>query len=129
MEKDLEGRGVPPNAIIRFPHRANNTREEADALRELALNRNWHRVLIVTSNYHTRRARYIFSRVFPPQITVALVSAKDSDYDPSSWWESRVSQKIFLLEAAGYLAARWELWENKSSLLPGSSQASPQPAK
>jgi len=124
--RDLETRGVPQNAILRFPQRAENTREEAQALRDLVTSRGWHRILLVTSNYHTRRARYIFSKVFPPQVTVITVSAHDSDYDPDDWWESRQGQKLFLLESAGYVAAVWESWRGASSA--GASPASPVPS-
>ena len=112
--RDLETRGVPQTAILRIPHRASNTREEAQALRELVTDRGWRRVLLVTSNYHTRRARYIFRKVFPPQVTVLMVSVRDADFDPDSWWESRQSTKLFLLETAGYFAAVWELWRSDS---------------
>src|SRR5215471_12541263 len=56
MEHDLIERGVPKDRIIRFPQDGDNTLEEAEALRKLAVQRNWHSVIVVTSNYHTRRA-------------------------------------------------------------------------
>ncbi len=108
IERDLETRGVPPSAVIRFPQNAADTREEAEALHTLAADHNWHRLLVVTSNYHTRRARYIFRRVFPPTITISVVSAPDSDFVADQWWTSRKSQKIFFLECAGYAEAMWE---------------------
>jgi uncharacterized SAM-binding protein YcdF (DUF218 family) len=125
MEHDLEARGVPADAILRFPHKAANTREEAQALRALAMNRGWRHVIVVTSNYHTRRARYILSKIFPAQIGITMISAKDSDYDPDSWWESRESRKIFLMEAEGYPVAMWELSDANSNLAPASNQSAP----
>jgi uncharacterized SAM-binding protein YcdF (DUF218 family) len=122
MSRDLETRDVPQAAILRFPHRANNTREEAQALRELVTSRGWRQVLLVTSNYHTRRARYIFRRVFPPQVAVRVVSVRDTDFDPDSWWESRQGRKLFLLETAAYFTAVWELWRRDSG--PGANTAS-----
>lgn len=115
IERDLQARGVPAGAILRFPQRAGNTREEAEALRDLVAGRGWRRVLLVTSNYHTRRARYIFRKVFPAQVTVLTISARDSDYDPDRWWETRQGRKLFFLETAGYLAAVWELWDGDDS--------------
>ena len=35
IERDLQTQGVPASAIVRFPQRAGNTREEAQALRDL----------------------------------------------------------------------------------------------
>ena len=109
MEHDLIERGVPKDRIIRFPHDADNTREEAMALRTLATEKNWRSVIVVTSNYHTRRARYIFQRVFPESIVVRVASARDGEFDPEHWWENRKSLKEFTRELAGMVVAAWEL--------------------
>ena len=109
MERDLENRGVPAAAIVKFPHRAANTREEAEALSGLVSARGWKRVLVVTSNYHARRTRFIFGRVFQPSVTVRVSAARDSEFDPSHWWESRIGVKLFFNELLGYSVAWWEL--------------------
>jgi uncharacterized SAM-binding protein YcdF (DUF218 family) len=109
MEHDLVERGVPKDRIIRFPHDADNTREEASALLTLATERNWHSVIVVTSNYHTRRARYIFEHVFPGSVTVRVASARDGEFDTEHWWENRKSFKEFTRELAGMVVAVWEL--------------------
>jgi uncharacterized SAM-binding protein YcdF (DUF218 family) len=109
IERDLESHGVPAASIVKFSHRAANTREEAEALGGLVASRGWRRVLLVTSDYHARRARFIFGRVFPPGVTVRVSAAHDTEFDPSDWWETRLGQKIFLNEVLGYVAARWEL--------------------
>jgi uncharacterized SAM-binding protein YcdF (DUF218 family) len=127
MGRDLETKGVPVAAILRFPQKAANTREEVQALRTLAAGRGWKRVLVVTSNYHTRRARYIFSKIFQPQIAVMMVSARDADYDPDHWWETRQGSKLFFSESVGYLAAVWELWSG-SGPAPSAAAGSPSPA-
>ncbi|MGO9640480.1 MAG: YdcF family protein [Candidatus Acidiferrales bacterium] len=109
IEHDLESDGVPAAAIVRFPNHAANTREEAEALRTLVAERGWRRILVVTSNYHTRRSRFIFNHVMPSDITVRIASARDLDYDPASWWHHRQSLKLFLHESLGYVVAWWEL--------------------
>jgi uncharacterized SAM-binding protein YcdF (DUF218 family) len=120
IERDLESRGVPAVSIVKFPHRAANTREEAEALRVLAASRGWKRVLVVTSNYHARRARFIFGRVFPPSVTLRVSAAHDSEFDPSQWWETRLGQKLLFNEVVGYVVAWWEL-RGKSSTGPGAA--------
>jgi uncharacterized SAM-binding protein YcdF (DUF218 family) len=115
MERDLTTRGIPREAIIRFPHTATNTREEAEALQPLVTERRWHRVMIVTSNYHTRRSRFIFSRVFPSSIEVRVVPAPDTSYDPAEWWKTHVGIRTFFYESASYALARWELRHGESS--------------
>jgi uncharacterized SAM-binding protein YcdF (DUF218 family) len=109
MEHDLVERGVPKDKIIRYPHDADNTREEAEMIGKIAKANHWKNVVIVTSNYHTRRARYIFGKVFPAGITVSIASARDGDFDPERWWEKRKSVKLFTREIAGLAEAMWEL--------------------
>jgi uncharacterized SAM-binding protein YcdF (DUF218 family) len=127
IARDLETMGVPATAIVQFPQRAGNTREEAQALRDLVASRGWRQVLVVTSNYHTRRARYIFRKVFPPQVTVLIISAHDSDYDADHWWETRQGRKLFFLETTGYLTAVWELWDGDDAA-PAAATSAPPPA-
>ena len=66
-------------------------------------------IVVVTSNYHTRRALYIFKREFPGGIVVSVASAPDGDFDPSRWWEKRLSAKLFVHELTGMVDAAWEL--------------------
>jgi uncharacterized SAM-binding protein YcdF (DUF218 family) len=110
MEHDLIERGVPKDKIVRISHNAENTREEAQALAQQALERKWRSVIVVTSNYHTRRARYIFLHVFPAQTQVRVSGAQDGDFDPQHWWQSRKSLKEFTRELAGMAVAIGELW-------------------
>jgi uncharacterized SAM-binding protein YcdF (DUF218 family) len=105
QEHDLIERGVPKDKIIRFPHDADNTFEEAAALARLSSERHFRIVIIVTSNYHARRARYIFEKVFPPTITVSVAGAHDGDFDPENWWEKRKSQELFVHEIVGMMVA------------------------
>lgn len=109
MTRDLESRGVPSKAIVRFSHRANNTLEEAKDLQTLIAQNGWHRILLVTSSYHTRRARYIFRKVLPGDISLEVVGAFDAGFEPATWWQSRQGRKTFLMETVGYLVAIWEL--------------------
>jgi uncharacterized SAM-binding protein YcdF (DUF218 family) len=109
IEHDLVERGVPKEKIVPFAHDADSTREEAEALLKLATDRHWKSLVIVTSNYHARRARYIFERVFPSGIAVSVASARDGDFDPQRWWEKRKSAKLFTRELAGMAVAVWEL--------------------
>lgn len=109
MEHDLIERGVPKDKILPVAHNADNTREEAEALAQIAAQRKWKSVIIVTSNYHTRRARYIFSKVFPHDVVIRVTGARDGDFDPERWWEKRISIKKIAREITGMAVAIWEL--------------------
>jgi uncharacterized SAM-binding protein YcdF (DUF218 family) len=109
MQHDLIERGVPKDKIITISHNADNTREEAQILLRQAMEHKWRSVIIVTSNYHTRRARYIFLRVFPQEIGVTVSGANDGSFDPAHWWQSRLGLKELTREWAGMVVAMWEL--------------------
>lgn len=109
MEHDLVERGVPKGKILRIAHDADNTKEEAETLAQVAAQRKWKSVIVVTSNYHTRRARYIFAKIFPAGTIIRVTGARDGDFDPERWWERRISIKKFAREMAGMVVAMWEL--------------------
>jgi uncharacterized SAM-binding protein YcdF (DUF218 family) len=110
IAQDLERYGVPASSITKSPYETDSLRAQADALKALVASRGWKRLLIVTSNYDTRRARLVFQDELPADIAIRLVAAPDRDFDPPRWWQSHTGQKIFLAESADYLAARIEEW-------------------
>ena len=112
MKRDLADHGVPATAIIPLTHRADNTRDEAVAVSEFVASHHWKKILLVTSNYHTRRSEYIYERTMPPGTQLRVISAPDIEYDPQSWWRTREGLKIFFHEAGGYIAALWEMRHN-----------------
>ena len=122
MEHDLIERGVPKDKIMRVAHDADNTREEAKALALVAKQKKWRSVIIVTSNYHTRRARYIFSHVFPKEISIRIAGASDGDFDPERWWEKRISVKELAREIAGMVVAVWEQHSDSDGSKPQERQ-------
>ena len=107
-EHDLIERGVPRDKILRFSHDADSTQEQAVALAKFSVEHRFRSVIVVTSNYHTRRARYIFEKEFPKRIAVSVASAHDGDFDPEHWWEHRKSQELFMKEWVGLLVAHGE---------------------
>jgi uncharacterized SAM-binding protein YcdF (DUF218 family) len=108
-QHDLIDRGVPAGAIVLLQHRAENTREEGEAIGQFIRSHGWMRILVVTSNYHTRRARYILARVLPAGTEMRMIPARDVNYDPDNWWRTRRGVKIFFHESVGMVVAMWEL--------------------
>jgi uncharacterized SAM-binding protein YcdF (DUF218 family) len=112
MKRDLVEHGVPESAIVPFTHKADDTRDEAAAVSEFVGSHGWKSILLVTSNYHTRRSQYIYEHTLPASDQLLTVAAPDSDYDPNYWWKTRTGVKIFFHELGGYLAALWETKKN-----------------
>ncbi len=119
---DLETDGVPSSAILPLRQHALYTLQEAHDLLRLAQRMHWTRVIVVTSNYHTRRARYIFRHVFPSTIAVRVTPAPDVDFNPSDWWETRQGMKTFAHEAVGLCVAFWELHAGRLPTKAGKPQ-------
>jgi uncharacterized SAM-binding protein YcdF (DUF218 family) len=85
--------GYPESYFLHFENDARSTKEEArDAvirLRQLGA----HKILLVTSDYHTRRAGKIF-RAAAPDLQFVVVAAPDSSFTPDGWWHNRQGEKI-----------------------------------
>lgn len=129
MRRDAAQHGVPNEHVIVLAHSAANTREEAGVLRRLIREQRWRRVIVVTSNYHTRRSRYICRRAFDPETELLVSAAADSGFDPAAWWQSRGSIKIFLREFFAWPVALWEMTgDQKDAPTPAPSTAPAVPA-
>jgi uncharacterized SAM-binding protein YcdF (DUF218 family) len=90
-------RGNPPSWFIPFPIRAYSTREEARAIAPELRRLGVRRVLLVTSDYHTRRAGSVY-RGAAPDLEFRVVAAPDKFFRADDWWRTREGQKRFVLE-------------------------------
>jgi uncharacterized SAM-binding protein YcdF (DUF218 family) len=108
-EHDLIERGVPKEKIVPFPNDADGTLDQVKLVGKFAAEHNWKKLVVVTSNYQTRRTRYIFQKTAPAGMEVSIASARDGDFDPELWWEKRKSTTDFLGELVGMIDAMWEL--------------------
>lgn len=90
-------KGVPAAAIQFFGKGSVSTAAEAQAARAL-LAKHAPKLLVVTSPYHLRRARMIFSDALP----AADIRMIATSYDPfpSAWWKDQSAARNVLLELA-----------------------------
>jgi len=65
-----------------------STIEEAQAMGPIFRRMGVRRVILVTSNFHSRRAALVF-RLVLPDVHFSVVPSKDLDYNPASWWKTR----------------------------------------
>jgi uncharacterized SAM-binding protein YcdF (DUF218 family) len=98
--------GYPESYFIPFPNDARSTASEADAVVAELQRRKLHRIDIVTSDYHTRRAGNIF-RSKARDLEIHMIAAPDRDFTPDGWWKTRDGKKVFATEwmktVAGWL--------------------------
>lgn len=98
-----EKAGYPASYFLPFAHEATSTQEEAIVdtaeLRRLGAKT----ILVVTSNYHTRRAGKIL-RAAAPDLTFYVVGAPDLHFTVQGWWHDREGRKTFAFEWAKTVA-------------------------
>jgi uncharacterized SAM-binding protein YcdF (DUF218 family) len=102
--KTLQALGVPREAIfVVEPQVA--TASEAATLRQLALERGWRHVIVVTSRFHTARSRLVFRRRLDDVGVQIIMRASRYDNSPlDAWWKDRVSFRFVIFEAEKFVA-------------------------
>jgi uncharacterized SAM-binding protein YcdF (DUF218 family) len=76
---DLEKHGVPRHSIVMLPFRKSGTVYDAFAVRDYILKHNIHSILLVTSDYHTRRSLWTFRQVLQKlPVTIGIEPAASS---------------------------------------------------
>lgn len=102
-------RGIASDDITILPGAAAATYDEANALAAFLKDRPKTRVLVVTSDYHTRRSRWVFARTLGDRADqVSFISAPTDEFRKDCWWqdeESFVAVTTEYLKLAFYLVA------------------------
>ncbi len=79
----------------------NSTEQEARALSPCIQEHGWRSIAVVTSNYHTRRARMLWRgvlRQYQPSVHVSVCGVPDPEFQPRGWWRERLYAKTWLME-------------------------------
>jgi uncharacterized SAM-binding protein YcdF (DUF218 family) len=78
-----------------------STLQEARAIGSCIQERHWTTIIVVTSNYHTRRAGMIWRKVMRkqnPSLQIWVQAADDPEFQAEGWWRHRIWAKTWLLE-------------------------------
>jgi uncharacterized SAM-binding protein YcdF (DUF218 family) len=97
-------KGYPRDYFEPLYIRALSTEEETHAYVPELQKRNLTNVLVVTSNYHTRRTYEKVRAAFPSSIQATMIAAPDLYFSPNTWWHAREGQKVFFYEATKTIA-------------------------
>lgn len=88
IRRVLVRRGVPRQDVVILDGQARHTHDEARSLATFLESSPDARVTVVTSNFHTRRARWIFRRVLGDRAAgVRFVSAPAYGIEVETWWQ------------------------------------------
>jgi uncharacterized SAM-binding protein YcdF (DUF218 family) len=90
-------RGFPRDYFVPVEETAFSTKEEVGPILNELRRRHVRSALVVTSNFHTRRAGSIW-RSRAEGIDITMVAAPDRFYDPDAWWKTREGRKTAFYE-------------------------------
>jgi len=91
--------GVKENNITILPGRVYSTKEEAEAIKEFALNNRYKSLIIATSKSHSKRSELTFNRIFKDSgINVIIKPSKYDSFDPENLEKDDYHWKQVVLE-------------------------------
>lgn len=98
--------GVPDSAItvLRLPQGYANTQDEGRALRQYLGAHPAERIIVTTSAYHTRRARWTLRRELRRiPVDLRMAAAPDPRFDASNWWQNEEGFVAYVTEALKFV--------------------------
>ncbi len=109
--------GVPESAIVVLEREAGSTYSEARVVLQDLAERGARSMLLVTSQYHTRRAAAIYRHLAGGAIEVIARPARSGGFDPDAWWRDRMTVRRVLIEYQKLLLFHiWDRWKVQPQL-------------
>lgn len=100
---------VPRDSVIPIAvEDAYDTVSEAKGVGEVVLSKGLKRIIITTSKYHTRRAQYIWKKLFRDRLTIFMVAAKQDPYEPDTWWKDGRQIRWLMAEYGAWIYLAWK---------------------
>jgi len=100
-QKVLLALGVPSNAIRILKTPVANTEEEVKEIASECRRESVHKVIVVTSKAHTRRVRFIWSRLVGGDPELIVRYASDEPFDAAHWWRTTPDALAVVRELLG----------------------------
>ena len=106
----LRGLGVPQEAILHVDPYVQDTFDELTRVRQMAEQKGWKSLIIVTSNFHTRRANLVARYILGSDFKFTVVSSAHGGLNRDAWWTSRADIRTFLIEFQKLVAYTLYIW-------------------
>jgi uncharacterized SAM-binding protein YcdF (DUF218 family) len=87
---------------------AYDTVSEAEAVGRELIRHQLAKIIITTSKSHTRRARFIWKKIYGKQLTISMVAAKSDPYDANNWWKDARQIRWVLAEYGAWFYYWWK---------------------
>ncbi len=101
--------GVPREKVIYVGiENAYDTMTEAAAVGRVLIGKRYEKIIITTSKYHSRRAHFIWTRMFGDQWSLYTVAAKTDPFDPRGWWREGRQIRWVMAEYGAWIFYWWK---------------------
>lgn len=105
----LEMYGVPrEHVMLVSAEDVFDTVSEAQTIKPFLQKNNVNSVLITTSKFHTRRARYVWRKVLEREDGIYASAASGDPFDPDGWWKDGRQVKQVMGEYGGMAYYVWK---------------------
>jgi uncharacterized SAM-binding protein YcdF (DUF218 family) len=107
----MERLGVPRTSIVTLTVLGGSTStiEDARLFRPYVERNGIRRVIAVTSNFHTRRARWVLRRALDGlPVDIRMAGANDPRYDERSWWKTESGLIAYVEEYLKWVQNRFQ---------------------
>lgn len=120
-------KGYPRTLFLPVRLDAESTIEEARAMGPVFHRLGAKRILLVTSNFHSRRALQVF-RLYLPEFDFQMEGAPDHVFDPHAWWKTPDQRHLLFSEyekMVGTYLVRFHLLSVEKLRQPARAQSEP----
>jgi len=90
--------GIPENSIMITNYRAASTFEELILLKNFCLEKNYKKIILVSTKSHTKRISKIFLDIAGDKIKGIVRYTGYDSYNPDKWWNDRHSLRQTMFE-------------------------------
>ncbi|MBX6315474.1 MAG: YdcF family protein [Isosphaeraceae bacterium] len=97
--RNLRRHGVPSDAIVVLPKIVTSTRDEAQAVRAYVRTHPMRRITLITSRFHTARARWIFRRTLEDLgVEVRATGIEHPQFSETNWYQTEAGLVAYFEE-------------------------------
>jgi uncharacterized SAM-binding protein YcdF (DUF218 family) len=89
--------GYPRSLFLPIRMETQSTLDEVRAMGPIFVRLGGHRIILVTSNFHSRRAVQAF-RLFFPELNFRMEGSADDTFDPRAWWKTPSQRRLLFGE-------------------------------
>ncbi|MBT2728951.1 YdcF family protein [Bacillus sp. ISL-75] len=100
LADNLWGKAVsllPRNSLV-LEDKADSTYESAVYVQKIMKKYNYRSAILVSSDFHMRRVKYNFNKVYKNSNNELIYVSSDTSYDPKAWWMNKHNIGITISE-------------------------------